>query len=657
MGKRPYVKRNKNYWDSIGKKNGGQQVWSINDQNEWLPVGINDSTASVSSSDRTATRFNRITKQPAKHRFSNIADGLLPYQYSRDNITVRDAIELTQKAYFNFAAFRSTIDLMSEFSNSDIYLENGSERSRKFVDAWFRKIKLDCLKEQFFREYFRSGNCFLYEMRGELDSALNKSFLKSEAKFSIPVRYIVLNPADISASSAVSFNQPYYLKLLSQFELERLKDPKTEEDKEIFDSLDDEAKRQIKAGGTTGEIFLKLDPEKTNAIFFKKQDYEPFAIPLGFSILDDLNRKEELKKVDQAISRKTEQCLLLVTMGAKPDDGGINHNHLNALQEIFKNQSVQRVLVSDYTTKAEFVIPDLNKVVGEEKYKVLNRDILDGLQNMLLGESKFADMSMKLKIFMRRLNNAREAFINDFLQPEVKRICKNAGLRNYPDVKFKKADVLDDADVQKLVIRMMELGILTPEQGMNSIHTGTFPKSKDMVDEQKKFLEERKEGYYMPIANSINLRNEDFERQMQRKEVNQKVKTTDPSQQSQNPSATSKTTSGRPIAASKYSTKDLMDVNQSITDFYATAEREFGLEYGGIDFSDKQKEIIAKTCETIISSCDKEEWENALKEILKDNTKLLNYNIKDEVLSIASEHQLNDLSAAILYHSSLLGEK
>ena len=48
-----------------------------------------------------------------------------------------------------------------------------------------------------------------------------------------------------------------------------------------------------------------------------------------------------------------------------------------------------------------------------------------GLNNILVGENeKFANQSIKVKIFIERLKQAREIFINQFLYPEIKRICK-----------------------------------------------------------------------------------------------------------------------------------------------------------------------------------------------------------------------------------------
>ena len=67
---------------------------------------------------------------------------MLPYQYAIDGVNVRDTIELCQKAYANIAVFRNAIDTMADFANSQVYLEGGSAKSREFISAWFKKIKI-----------------------------------------------------------------------------------------------------------------------------------------------------------------------------------------------------------------------------------------------------------------------------------------------------------------------------------------------------------------------------------------------------------------------------------------------------------------------------------------------------------------------------------
>ena len=114
----------------------------------------------------STTRSNKSATIVRSDRFKNIEDGLIPFKYSTsgygkgssDGVEIRDAVILCQKAYYNFAVFRNTIDLMTEFSINNIYFEGGTQKSRDFLQAYFDKINLWSIQDRFFREYYRSGN-------------------------------------------------------------------------------------------------------------------------------------------------------------------------------------------------------------------------------------------------------------------------------------------------------------------------------------------------------------------------------------------------------------------------------------------------------------------------------------------------------------------
>jgi hypothetical protein len=130
---------------------------------------------------------------------------MLPFEISADGINVREAIELCQKAYTTVPIFRNTIDMMSEFANSEIYLEGGNANSREFFGKLFDKIKLNNLKDQYFREYYRSGNIFLYRIDGKFNLSDFKKFAQNvadrPASNKFPLKYIVLNPNVVQYST------------------------------------------------------------------------------------------------------------------------------------------------------------------------------------------------------------------------------------------------------------------------------------------------------------------------------------------------------------------------------------------------------------------------------------------------------------------------
>lgn len=459
----------------------------------------------------SSTRLNRSAFVPEFNRFNNIDLGYLPtVANSGDNITARDIIILAQKAYFNFPIVRNIVDMMTEFSSSKIYLTGGNKKSRDFFDSYFNAINLDSFQDKFFREYYRSGNVFIYPYNSTLTKADINSWVKqfevsaAISNLSIPLKYIILNPADISVNSGSSFLTPMYFKILNSFEVAVLKSPKTESDKLIRESMPKTVQQQLDKGSRT-QILMPLNPDNIYAVFYKKQDYEPLAIPMVYPVLDDLEWKSELKKIDKTISRTVQQAILLITVGFENKNGEyvVDPGMISKIQEIFKNESVGRVLVNDFTTKAEFIIPQIGDILDPKKYEIVNEDIRNGLNDILMGGTsgeKFANQSIKVKLFIGRLMQAREIFINDFLMPEIRRISDILGFKSYPTPKFEDIDLEDSVEWTRAVTRLGEIGFLTPEEVLNSIKTGRIPTGIESAESQKSFKDAKDAGLYQPIA-------------------------------------------------------------------------------------------------------------------------------------------------------------
>ena len=592
----------------------------------------------LTRTEATSSRVNRAALAPVFDRYSSIRAGMLPYSFSNDGVYIREAIELCQKAYANVPIFRNAIDLMSEFSNGEIYFEGGTEKSKDFFYRWMRKIRVWDLKDQFFREYYRSGNIFIYRLDGKFDL---EDFKKLSTMYAaeggvvenkIPLKYILLNPFDIVAKRVTTFNATSYEKVLSEYDLERLRHPQSEEDLELLNSFSEEDRKNINKGGfAKNGLKIKINPEKLHFSFYKKQDYEPFAIPFGFPVLQDINAKLELKKMDQAITRTVENVILLITMGAPPDKGGINHHNLKAMQDLFRNESVGRVLISDYTTKAEFVIPDLNKVLGPAKYETLNKDIEQGLQNIFFGDDKYGNIATKIDMFVDRLKESRQAFLNEFLQPEIKRIAKALGFRSYPEARFKEIDFKDNTQLLRVTTRLMELGVITPQQGLTVFNTGRFPQAEEIAPAQQIFVDDREKGFYNPLVGGVPV-----------------IPSAD-GETNQTPKS-----AGRPqgaITEANFSRKNIQEVVYQIEAFEANVKAKAKESMGVKRLNKQQISAIEDLCEKIICAHEKNDWENKALECVKDFNAIESLGLLNEVSEIAESHKLDFYSAAILHHS------
>jgi len=617
-------------------------------------------SASTISDTPISARRNVAGTIERTERFHNIEYGLTPFKYSntisnKSSLNVRDAVILCQKAYYNFSSFRNVIDLMTEFSCSPIYFTGGNKKSRDLVTALFKKINIDNFVDKFFREYYRSGNVFIYrfdykvsqEDVNKITQVFGSETIAAET-LQLPSMYMVLNPADIQYGGNISFVGTNYYKILTDYELERLRHPTTDEDREVLKSLDEQNKLRLTKKTLSGAgafITIPLNTEKVSAVFYKKQDYEPFSVPMGFPVLEDINWKQEMKKMDMALTRTTQQAVLLITMGSELKSGALNINQKNieAMQNLFQNQSVGKVLVSDFTTKAQFVIPDIANILDPRKYEVVNTDIQQGLNNILVGDEKFSATSIKVNIFMQRLEQGRQAFINNFLVPEVKRLCKNLGFKNFPMPHFEEIDIRDSSVWQRVVAQLMQLGVLTAEEGMQAIVTGRLPTPDESIESQRKYKDLKDEGLYAPLAGNAAGGG-----------------ATGRPPGSSSPQSSKKTSppgSGKKAPAiANYSVSNISQSfreYESLTNDVAEALKK---KHKKKSLNKEQVQVAEAMAKAIFMNEEKADWTSSIKSYLAGNTKS-NVEKINKLSAISEEHSVDLFSAAILNFSQTYLEK
>jgi hypothetical protein len=619
------------------------------EESSFAPMMVEGSTPAhggvASRVTETRSRRNAASTIERTDRFRNIDEGMVPfnyatgYNYNKSNIDVRDTVILCQKAYYNFGLFRNTIDLLSELSCGNLHLKSGNKSGRDFFQALFNKINITALQDKFFREYYRSGNVFIYRydttIKEEDISKISQVFGSQAlaAKISLPSRYIIINPADVQVNGNLSFNRGQYYKVLTDYELEQVRNPRTEEDKEILNSLDPLVKEQILKGKSTA-VLLHLDTKKFYAVFYKKQDYEPFAVPMGFPVLEDISAKIEMRRMDMALTRTIQQVVLLITMGTEPDKGGVNQENLKTMQNLFTNQSIGRVLIADYTTKAEFVIPQIADILDPRKYEVIDRDINIGLNNILVGNEKFANTTTKVSLLGQKLIQARQAFITDFLLPEIKRISKEIGFKVFPTPFFEDMDLKTDQNLNRIYTRLIELGVLTPEEGLKAIETGVLPSPEESLQSQNSFIDLKDKGLYQPLIGGPKI---DAGRPAGSTGVKQTTKNVKPVGTS---------------SKANYSVTKLKDIVEATNKLGVEVENILKKKHKLKKLNDKQKEVALDITKIIVANEEKSNWISKISEYI-DSPVDKNEKTVEEIHVIACEHQVDSYMASLLYHSKI----
>ena len=641
------------------------------------------------------TRKNRSAESPIISRFANIDEGLVPYtsNYSgadnRSGLVTRDAIILTQKAYFNIAIFRQIIDLIVDLSIGNIFLRGGNKKSRNFFTAYFKHIGLNSFQEQWFLELWKSSNVltFAYEkaLRSDDVKKITSTYGLSEAgaKVTVPVRFTILNPADIQVGAHCMFLYPQYTKVLNGYELARLRNKDlNDSDRQVLDSFPPDIKAAIK-DRKTQTVSIKLPAENLFPAFYKKMDYEGLAIPVFFPVLDDINWKLQLKKMDMATTRMMNQAILLVTTGTDPDKGGINQNNISLLTTIFQNESVGRVLVADYTTTAQFIIPEIATILDPKKYEVVNNDIYIGLNYILLQGEKFANKQTALQLFIEKINYGRRLFINEFLSKVIEKVSKELGFKNYPEAYFEEVAIRDVTERNRIIARLAELGQLTPKETFEALDDGRLPLPDESLNNQEEFKSYRDKGYYQPLVggpkaqmdllkeknkSAIQLQDsrhvhEDKQKSKDRKFNADNPKSPAPQIILKSPTQLAKP-EGRPKGATRQqSTKKIKPLGASLISGAKVIQNTILFDklqhqiinqvlekYKIKSLKSEQMQLVEELANVIARNENPNNWEQSIASYI-ENPKDKNIERIEEIEELAAYHQIDPNLAAILYAS------
>lgn len=617
----------------------------------YADVSMNPSAVQPSSNSSVRLRQSN-TQGVDSEAFANIRAMRLPWDPAGTGmINSKEAIELCARAYTGIPVIRNAIEVSTEFSNQPLWIKCKNKTVKRFFRAWFKAIQLNKLTSEFFREYYRSGNVFLQRFDGKF-SEENFQYMQTSfgaAQNKIPIRYYILNPVNIFVQSGMTFPH-VYVRLLSTYEIERLKRPITPEDKQIFNQLPEFAKNQIKkANNFPMGLYIPIDPERLRYAFYKKQSYEPLATPMVWPVLPLIEWKLALQKADKDLARTVEMAILLVTNGetATKENGGngINPNNIARLQSFLSNHAVSRVLVADYTTKAEWKIPDLSGL-GPQKYEVVNRDIQEGLQSLLSGEDKFANAQIKAKIFIQRLEEGQKCFLNDFLMPEIETICKIMGFRDVPTVGFQKIALQDETVMARIYAQLVQLGVITPKQNVIALKTGVLPDSDEMDEGQQELKTQREDGLYMPPAPP--QQGQDGGRPGGSTGIKQSTKNVSPQGTSRGAEMGAK---GLSIYKIAQNIKDSALLESSVI---AALKSEYNIDEN-TSLTAPQLSVAQSVTDSIIALTPKEKWFTSVSSFIK-KPKIISQDILDELAEISRDYNVNARDAAII-RGSFVGEK
>tara|TARA_R110002096_G_scaffold140887_3_gene295555 strand:+ start:810 stop:2972 length:2163 start_codon:yes stop_codon:yes gene_type:complete len=391
-----------------------------------------------------------------------------------------DIIKAANTAYQRVGLIRNIIDLMGDFATQGIRLVHPNKRIEKFYRNWFSKVKGRERSERFLNNLYRTGNVVIRKQTAKINSKGQKELFKSQAepetemtflkisKREIPWKYVFLDPSTINTigGELASFvgNPRHSIKLPSK--LKRIiNSPRNDAEKKLVGQLP----KEIIQAAASGKAY-PLPEDKTLVFHYKKDDWQNWAHPMIYAILDDVMLLEKLKLADVAALDGAISNIRIFKLG------NLDHKIAPTAAAASKLANILENHVGGGTTDLVWG-PDIELVesktsvhqfLGQEKYVPTLNSIYAGLGippslTGLSGSSgSFTSNFMSLKTLVERLEYGRSVLVS-FWEKEIYEVQKAMGFRFPATVEFDKMSLTNEDSEKSLLIQLADRNLISEE--------------------------------------------------------------------------------------------------------------------------------------------------------------------------------------------------
>lgn len=397
-------------------------------------------------------------------------------------IQLKLILRRAEEIYQRVGLVKNVIDLMGDFASQGIRLVHRNKRIERFYRQWFKKINGKDRSERFLNNIYKSGNIVidrrtakislkvtdkLYKALGSADMQLADIPEVSVEKREIPWKYTFIDPicVDVSAGALSSFvgNKTYELQLPPA--LRRIINaPKTDAEKQIVSQLPP----QIIEAAKTKKPY-PLDPAKTLVFHYKKDDWQSWAYPMIYAIMDDITVIEKLKLADMAALDGAISNIRIFKLGNLEHKIAPTKAATAKLAQILGNNVGGGTMDLIWGPDLELIESNTNvhNFLGESKYIPHLNSIYAGLGipptlTGTFGAAGTTNNFISLKTLTQRLQYGRDVLIQ-FWEQEIASVQKAMGFKYPAKIEFDRMDLSNEDSEKALLIQLADRNLISDE--------------------------------------------------------------------------------------------------------------------------------------------------------------------------------------------------
>lgn len=395
---------------------------------------------------------------------------------------VKLIIRRAEDIYHRVGLVKNVIDLMGDFAVQGIKLVHKNKRIEKFYRTWFKKINGKDRSERFLNNLYKTGNIVIHKQTAKISLKVTDNLYKSIGspdlnikeldtfkieKKEIPWRYTFIDPVYVesAAGSLSSFvsDKRYELVLPATFR-KHINSPKTEAEKQVVSLLPE----AIVQAAKTKKAY-PLDPDKTLVFHYKKDDWQAWAYPMIYAIMDDITVIEKLKLADMAALDGAISNIRIFKLGNLEHKIAPTKAATAKLAQILGNNVGGGTMDLVWGPDIELLESNTNvhNFLGEGKYTPHLNAIYAGLGipptlTGTFGAAGTTNNFISLKTLTQRLQYGRDMLVK-FWEAEIEILQKAMNFRYPAKIEFDRMDLSNEDAEKALLIQLVDRNLISDE--------------------------------------------------------------------------------------------------------------------------------------------------------------------------------------------------
>lgn len=394
--------------------------------------------------------------------------------------------------YYTEPILGSAINLLSSLACKGFENDIDDADIKNFYDTWAFDVNFEEFLEWVFLDVFRTSHVTTYKYVAKYEPRISNispiagqkpkkangmtskelsAAKKLWSKGHLPIGYTVLNPLLVTIDGNLLFDK-VSTKLTPPDELKDLLDkPPGElsiEEKELIKALPSDLKNAAKNGDE-----FTLDSRLVGSITYRKAPYERYARPRSARVFDTIDYKEALRQADLSTLDGISNYILKITIG-NDEFPVTSQSELEAVAKLFNTPSKSFDVIWNHTLKIEKIVsPEIEAILGKEKYSQVNDDLTGGLSITRalidgVGEVNSEEAAWAVRGLREDIEYVRRQ-VTRWIYGEYRQIAEAMGFDRFPKVRWDDGILRDDILYKNVIAQLVDRRMLSYETALETL--------------------------------------------------------------------------------------------------------------------------------------------------------------------------------------------